>query len=64
MTLKRGSSPKTISANVDEMIKSWKRTGKIGNAHPPTLAKAQEMATAAAYSKARGSKKRAKRKKK
>jgi len=57
MPLKSGSSKKTISTNIAELISAWKKTGKIGTAHPKNLAQAQEMAAAIAYSKARRKKK-------
>ena len=57
MPLKHGSGKATISANIAELIGSWKKTHKIGNARPKTLAQAQKMAAAIAYSKARGKKK-------
>jgi hypothetical protein len=57
MPLKRGSSTKTISSNIAELIKSWKSTGKIGTARPKNLAEAQKMAAAIAYDKAKRKKK-------
>ncbi len=54
MPLSRGSSKATISKNIAELIRSWKKTGKIGNSAPKNLADAQRMATAIAYDKARG----------
>ena len=57
MPLKHGSGKATISANIAELIGSWKKTHKIGNARHKTLAQAQKMAAAIAYSKARGKKK-------
>ena len=58
MPLRKGSSKKTISANIAEMIRTWKRTGKIGTSTPHTLAEAQKQAEAAAYRKAGGKKKK------
>jgi hypothetical protein len=58
MSLKKGSSQKIISANIAEMIRSWKKTHKIGNTRPKTLAEAREIATAAAYRKAGRNKKK------
>ncbi len=57
MPLKTGSSKRTITSNIAELIKTWKRTGKIGTAHPKNLADAQKMAAAIAYSKAKRKKK-------
>ena len=54
MPLKSGKSKKTHSTNVREMIDAWKSTGRIGNTRPKTMQKAQEIANAAAYRKARG----------
>jgi hypothetical protein len=53
MPLSKGTSKRAISANIAELIAVWKKTGKIGTAHPKNLADAQEMAIAIAYSKAK-----------
>jgi hypothetical protein len=53
MPLQAGSSSKTKSTNIREMLISFKRTGRIGNTHPSSMKKAQEIAAAAAYRKAR-----------
>ena len=58
MPLKPGKSAKVHGSNVGEMMRSWKKTGKIGNTRPKTMAQAERIANAAAYSKARSSKKR------
>jgi hypothetical protein len=54
MPLSKGSSPKTISANIAELLRAYKKTGKIGNTRPKNLAHAQKIATAIAQGKARG----------
>ena len=54
MPLHPGKSSKVHGKNVKEMLDAYKRTGKIGNTHPKTMAKARQIANAAAYSKARG----------
>jgi len=57
--LRRGKSQKTISSNIGEMLHKFKKSGKIGNTKPGSMKKAQQIASAAAYSKARsGGKKR------
>lgn len=52
MPLAPGSSKKVISSNIAELVKSYKRTGKIGNATPSTLTKARKQAIAIAFNKA------------
>jgi hypothetical protein len=54
MPLKKGRGQSTISSNIAEMMRSWKRTGKIGNTTPKSSKHAQRIAAAAAYSKSRG----------
>lgn len=58
MPLKSGKSSKTISKNIQEMMHSFKQTGKIGNTKPKSTAKALKIASAAAYTKARSTKKK------
>lgn len=53
MPLKRGSSSKTISSNVSEIMNSYKKTKKIGTSKPKGAKKAQKQAVAIALSKAR-----------
>lgn len=53
MPLKSGSSAKTRSTNIAEVLRSFKKTGRIGNSEPGSMKKAQEQAVAIAYRKAR-----------
>lgn len=57
MPLKKGKSKKTRSANIAEMMRSWKKTGKIGNTTPRDAQHAMQIATAAAFTKSRSKKK-------
>lgn len=52
MPLKRGSSQKTISSNIGEMVSSFKKKGKIGTSKPSSVKQATKQAAAIAYSKA------------
>lgn len=52
MPLKKGSSQKTISGNIGEMVRSFKKTGKIGTSRPKSKAAAMKQAAAIAYSTA------------
>lgn len=58
MPLKKGSSKKTISANIGEMLGKYKETGKIGTSKPKSMKAAVKQASAAAYEKAGKSKKK------
>ena len=58
MPLKKGSSKKTISSNIGEMVGSFKKTGKIGTSKPASKAKAIKQATAIALSTAGKSRKK------
>lgn len=60
MPLKKGSSQKTISANIGEMVGSYKETGKIGTSKPKSKAAAAKQAAAIAYEKAGKDRKMAK----
>ncbi len=51
--LKGGTSQASISANIEEMLRSYKETGRIGNTRPANMEEARRIAAAAAYSKAR-----------
>jgi len=53
MPLKTGKSPKVVSANISEMVRSYGKTGKIGTSTPASKTKAIKQATAIALSKAR-----------
>jgi hypothetical protein len=56
MPLKKGSSQKTISTNIGEMVRKFKDTGKIGTSRPSSMRKAQKQAAAIAYSVSRKTK--------
>jgi hypothetical protein len=60
MPLKKGSSKKTISANIGEMVSSYKETGKLGTSKPKSKAAAVKQAAAIAYDKAGKTRKMAK----
>lgn len=53
MPLRAGTSQQTVSTNIAEMLRAFKRTGAIGNSHPGGMKKAQAQAAAAAYRKQR-----------
>lgn len=57
MPLKKGSSQKTISGNIGEMVRSFKKTGKIGTSKPKGEKAAIKQAAAIAYSTAGKSRK-------
>jgi len=57
MPLKSGKSQATVSANIAEMMRSWEKTGKIGNVQPKNKKNALKIAQAAAYKKANISRK-------
>ncbi len=59
MPLKKGSSSKTISSNVSEMMGKFSKTGKIGTSKPKSKKKAQKQAVAIALSTAGKAKKMA-----
>ncbi len=51
--MKPGNSPKTKSANVKEIMDSYKQTGRIGNSRPKNATAADKQAVAIAESEAR-----------
>lgn len=53
MPLKSGSSEKTRSTNIKELLHAFKQSGKIGTSKPGSMKKAISQAAAIAYSKAR-----------
>jgi len=59
MPLKRGSSKKTVSSNIGEMVRSFKETGKIGTSKPDTKGAAVKQTVAIALTKAGKAKKKA-----
>lgn len=52
MPLKKGKSRKSISKNVSELVKKFKKTGKIGTSNPKSKMKAIKQAVAIALKKA------------
>ena len=52
MPLKSGKG--SISANIKELMHTYKSTGKIGNTSPKSRKQASKIAAAIAYRKARG----------
>ena len=57
MPLKKGSGSRVVSSNISEMIKSFKKTGKIGESKPKDIKAAIKQATAIAYDSAGKTKK-------
>lgn len=60
MPLKGGTSQSAVSSNIQEMLRKYKETGKIGNTHPSSMEEARRIAAAAAYARARKSAKKIK----
>ena len=56
MPLKTGSSPKTKSDNISELMHAYQHSGKIGETVPRNRKHALEIAVAIASQKARDSK--------
>ena len=52
MPLKSGTSQKTIGKNVSELMKPYKKSGKIGTSKPKSKKAAQKQAVAVALSNA------------
>lgn len=55
MPIKHGKSDKTRNANIQEVMASYKETGKIGNIKPKSFKHAAAIASAVAYRKQRES---------
>jgi chitinase len=60
MPLKKGSSQKTISRNIGELVGAYKEKGRIGTSKPKSKAAAVKQAAAIAYEKAGKSRKMSK----
>lgn len=58
MPLQSGSSNATRSANIKELVDSWKSKGTIGNSRPADKKAAIQQAIAISYSKAREGKRK------
>lgn len=58
MPLMKGSSQKTVSKNIGEMVRKFKDTGKIGTSRPASKGRAVKQAVAIALSTARRSKRK------
>jgi hypothetical protein len=50
MPLIKSGSDKARSKNIAEMVRSYKKTGKLGNSRPKNIREAISQASAAAYS--------------
>jgi hypothetical protein len=57
MPLKKGSSRKVIGENIGEMVRSYKKTGKLGTSAPKSIKQASKQAAAIAYGTAGKSRK-------
>jgi hypothetical protein len=53
MPLMPGLSQKTISGNIGELIRDYKKNGKIGTSNPKNMKKARAQAVAIAHSAAK-----------
>jgi len=54
MPLKEGKSKETFSKNVAEILRAYKKKGKIGKVTPKSKKKARQIALAIAFSKKEG----------
>jgi hypothetical protein len=52
MPLKKGKSKKTVQKNIKELMKTYKKTKKIGTSKPKNKTAAQKQAVAVALSSA------------
>jgi hypothetical protein len=52
MPLEKGKTKKVVSSNIGEMVRSYKKTGKIGTSKPKSKEKAIKQATAIALATA------------
>ena len=53
MPLVKGSGRKSIRQNIEELLSSYKSSGKIGTSSPKNMEEARQQAVAIAYQKAR-----------
>jgi len=60
LPLRRGSSREVISSNIEQLMRDYEETGKIGNVKPRNKRHAAKIASAIAYQKAGKSRKRKK----
>jgi len=58
MPLKKGKSKRTVNKNVKELVKTYKKRGKIGTSRPANAKAARKQAVAIALDKAGKSKRR------
>jgi hypothetical protein len=59
MPLKKGRSDKVVGANISEIMRSYEKTGKIGESKPTSKKKAVKQAAAISLSEAGKSRKMA-----
>lgn len=56
MPLRKGKSRKVLEENIAELIRSYKRTGRIGTSKPKSMEEARKQAVAIAFAQRRKSK--------